>query len=127
MRQLADIAIADDDVVPPGLQRLDQPRDLVPAILVIGIGVDDEVGALAQRGVDTGRERGGQAALAIEADHMMHAMRVRDVRGPVGGPVVDDQVFDHVDARQRSRQIGQCRRQRGGLVQTRNLDDEFGH
>ena len=43
----------------------------------------------------------------------------------VARAVVDDQRLDDVDARHRSRQIGERGRQRLGLVQARDLDDEL--
>ena len=68
-------------------------------VLVVGVGVDDEVGARLERRVDAGRERRRQPLVAAQPDDVVDAARARDVRGAVARPVVDDQHLDHVDAR----------------------------
>jgi len=55
------------------------------------------------------------------------AVSPRDISGAVARPVVDDEDLDAVDARQAPRQVRQRPRQRLGLVEARNLDDEGGH
>ena len=42
---VADVAVADDDVGLAREQRRDQPRDVAAGVLIVGVGVDDEVGA----------------------------------------------------------------------------------
>ena len=109
----------------PLQQRREQLRDLVARVLVVGVGVDDEVGAALERGVDAGRERRRQPLVAAQPDDVIDAARARDVRRAVARPVVDDQDLDDVDAGDRSRQIGERRRQRLRLVEARDLDDQF--
>ena len=46
-------------------------------VLVVGVGVDDDVGAQAQRGVEAGHEAGGQALAAREAHDVVGAVRAR--------------------------------------------------
>ena len=72
-------------------------------------------------------ERGGESLVAAQADDVIDAGSARDVGRAVARPVVDDEHLDDVDARDGSRQIGQRRRQRLGLVEARNLDDELRH
>ena len=98
-----------------------------PDVLVVGVGVDDEVGAELQRRVDAGHEGGGQALAAPEPDHVLHAVRARDLGRAVARPVVDDEHLDAVDARQASRQVAQRARKRLGLVEAGDLDDQLGH
>ena len=95
-------------------------------VLVVGVGVDDDVGAQAQAGVEAGHEAGGQPLAPREAHHVVGAVRARDLRRAVGGAVVDDQHLDHVDARGSARGMARERLgQRRLLVQARDLDDQL--
>jgi hypothetical protein len=122
-----DVAIADADVGLAGDQRLQQLLDVAARILIVGVGVDDVVGAEFDGGVDARHERRGEAFVAAEADDVMHAVRARHVRRAVARPVVDHQDFDDVDSGDGRRQIAQRVRQRERFVQARDLDDQFGH
>ena len=73
-------------------QRLDQPRDVAARVLIVGVGVDDEVGAGLERGVDAGHERRGESLAPAEANDVMDAVRARDRRRVVARSVVDDEV-----------------------------------
>ncbi len=94
-----DVAVADDDVGLALEQGLEQRRNLVPGVLIVGVGVDDEVGAAFERGVDAGGERRRQALVAAQPDDVIDAGRARDIGRAVARSVVDDQDFDDVDAR----------------------------
>ena len=82
----------------PRDERREQQRDVRADVLVVGVGVDDEVGAELERGVDAGDERGGQALAAAEAHDVVHAVGARDVRRAVTRAVVDDEDLDAIDA-----------------------------
>ena len=56
MLDLRHLAVADDHVGLPGEDRRDQLRDVGAAVLVVGVGVDDDVGAELQAGVEPGLE-----------------------------------------------------------------------
>ena len=73
-------------------------------VLIVGVGVDDEVGALLEGRVDARRERGGQPLVPAQPHDVIHAARARDVGRPVARPVVDDQRLDR--RRCRVRQSG---------------------
>ena len=61
---IADLAVADDHVGAALEDRRDQPRDVRAAVLVVGVGVDDHVGAQLQAGVEPGLE-GAREALVL--------------------------------------------------------------
>ena len=61
----------------------------VADVLIVGVGVDDDVGAGFQAGVDAGAERRREPLAAAEADDVMHAVRARDTGGVVARAVVD--------------------------------------
>jgi hypothetical protein len=79
--------------------RRHQLRDVGRVVLVVGVGVDDQVGAQLEARVEPRLERGREALVVRKADDVLDAVRARDLDGPVGRAVVDDQPLDRVDAR----------------------------
>ena len=73
-------------------------RDVGAGVLVVGVGVDDDVGAEAEGGVDAGDERGRRGRDAFELHDVRRAGFARGVGGVVGGAVIDDEGFDGGDA-----------------------------
>ena len=75
-----------------------------------------------------GRERGREPLAAAEPDDVVHAVRARDLRRAVARAVVDDEDLDDVDARDRAA-AGRASVAGSvcGLVEARDLDDEFRH
>jgi hypothetical protein len=122
---IPDVPVADDHVGLVGQDRRDQLRQVVGAVLVVGIRVDDHVGAELQSRVEPRLERDGKPLVRMEADDVVDPVLARDLRRAVGGAVVDDEPFDGVEPLDLARQV----RQRGGkdvlLVQARNLDDQL--
>lgn len=98
LRERLDVAIADADVGLAGDERGEQLRDVGAVVLVVGVGVDDEVGAVGERRVDAGDEGGRESFVAAEAHDVVDARTARHVGGAVAGAVVDDQRLDDVDA-----------------------------
>ena len=79
-------------------------------VLVVGVGVDDDVGAELQAGVEPGLEARGQALVVREPDDVVDAVLARHLDGAVGRAVVDDEPLDDVEARDLAREVGE----RGG-------------
>src|SRR5262249_30732064 len=100
-------------------------RDLVTGILVVGVGVHDDVGAEPEAGVEAGHEHVGEALPPREAHEVVGTDLARDARGRVRRPVVDHEDLDHVHAGDRARDRTYGVRERGFLVQARDLDDEL--
>ena len=67
MLQRLDVSIANDDVGFAADERRDERWNITARVLIVAIGVDDEIGAEFQGRVDAGRERGGKAAPACVA------------------------------------------------------------
>ena len=122
------LAVGDDDV---GRALDDRPHEVGDAllrVLVVAVGVDDDVGAELQRVVDAVLEGAGQSLVAGVPDEVGHAEGAGDLDRPVGGAVVDDDDDDLVDALDRPRDRLQDRREGLLLVQARHLHDELhGH
>ena len=70
-----------------------------PHVLVVGVGVDDDVGAELQAGVEAGLEAGGEALVVRQLDDVVDAVLARDLDRPVGRAVVDDEPLDDVECR----------------------------
>ena len=94
-------------------------------VLVVGVGVDDDVGAELQAGVEAGLEAGGQALVVGQPDDVVDAVLAGDLDGAVGRAVVDDEPLDGVEAVDLAREVGQRRRERLLLVEAGDLDDEL--
>ena len=92
-------AIANNDLGLPVEDWSDQMLHVFGVVLVIGVGVDDNVGSPADAGLQPAGEAGCQPAVRIQPHDMMDAVLGGHLRGAVIASVVDHQVFDLVDAR----------------------------
>ena len=78
-------------------QRTHQLFNVRAGVLVVGVGVDDDVGAQAQACVDSRHEALCKSAVVHEAYYVVYAQLLCALYGAVGAAVVDDEVFDLVD------------------------------
>ena len=122
---LRDLAVADDHVGLAGEDRRQQLGDVGAAVLVVGVGVDDDVGAELQAGVEPRLEARREALVVGQADDVLDPVLAGDLDRAVGRAVVDDQQLDRVDALDLARDVGD----RGGegrlLVEAGDLDDQL--
>ena len=105
-----DSSIADHEVGLALQDRGDEFGDVLARVLSVGVGVDNDVGAEAQAGVQPGGKASGQPAIAGKADDVVDAALSSDGDCIVGAAVVDDQCFDAVYPVDVAGQVGQ----RGG-------------
>ena len=75
-------------------------------VLVVGVGVDDHVGAELERRVQARLEARGEALVVGEPDDVVDAVLARHLDRAVGRAVVDDQPLDGVEAGHLARQVG---------------------
>ena len=87
----------------PDEQRRDQERDVLPGVLVVGVRVDDDVGAGAQTGVDARHEGRGQPLAAPESDDVLDPVRARDRRRVIARAVIDHERLDRRRCRESTR------------------------
>ena len=125
MLDLIRLAVADHHVGVPGQDRRHQLRDVGAAVLVVGIGVHDDVGAELQRSVEPGLEGRRQTLVVGQAHDVADAARPGHLDGPVRRAVIDHEPLDLVDALDRPGQVGESLRKRLLLVEARDLDDEL--
>jgi hypothetical protein len=104
MRDAIGLSVSDHQLGAARQDRLEQALDVGRPVLVVGVGVDDDVSAELHAGVDARHEGPGQTAILRKAHHVMHAELDGALRRSVGAAVVDDQHLDLVDARDASRQ-----------------------
>src|SRR5688572_9063103 len=119
------LAVADDHVGAAGEDRTDQLDHVGAVVLVVGVGVDDHVGAELQGGVQAGLEAGGQPLVVRQPDDVVDAVLARDLDRAVGGAVVDDQPLDGVEAGDLAGEVAQGDGEGLLLVQARDLDDQL--
>jgi len=119
------LAVADHDVGLAGHDRGDQVGDAVLRVLVVAVGVDDDVGPVKEGVVHPVAEGPGETHVAHVVHEVLDAVLARHLDGAVGRAVVDDQDVDLINARDGPRD----RRQDGGegllFVETRNLHEQL--
>ena len=119
-----DPAVANCERGAAGKNRRNERRDIPGRILVIGIGVDDQIRAHRERFFQPGGERPGQAAVGWKRKDLGARAPGGD-RGAIRAAVVDD---EHFDCAHSADAAGQ-RPQRDGeglfFVVGGDLDDEF--
>jgi hypothetical protein len=93
--------------------------------LVVGVGIDDDVGAEAQTIVDAGLIGVGEASPGRVADDMIDAGGTGDGHGIVGAAVVDEQDLDHINARDLAGDIADHLGNGFCFIERRDLDDEL--
>ena len=125
MLDVLDLAVADDHVGVAVEDGRDELADVPTVVLVVGVGVDDHVGAELQARVQAGLEARGEALVVGEADDVVDAQLARHLDRAVGRAVVDHEPLHLVDAGKLARQVGERRRQRQLLVEARDLDDQL--
>ena len=89
MRILPRPAVADHHVRPALDDGADQCRNVAAGILIVTVGVDDDVGAETQAGIEPGAEGARQAPVVPVADDVIDADVARHLHCAVGGAVVD--------------------------------------
>ena len=94
MRRFRNFAIADHQIRASADDRRNETRDVCALVLIVGIGVDDDIGAEPKCGVDARDERRRKSSMCPELHDVCRARLPRNVDGVVGAAVVDDQGFD---------------------------------
>ncbi|OPZ67140.1 MAG: hypothetical protein BWY83_02694 [bacterium ADurb.Bin478] len=121
----AGIAVADHQISLMRQNRPHQLGDIFARILVIGVGVDNQIRAQPQTGVQAGGKAGGQSLIAIQAHDMVNAQLPRDLHRFILAAVVDHQNLDGIDALDLAGQVRQRDRQGLRFVITGNLNDQL--
>src|SRR5690606_24345954 len=94
-------------------------------ILIVGVGVDDHVGARRETSIEPGEEGRGEALIPGEAYDVVDTALARDPRRVIVTAVVDDEPLYRVKPRHLAWQRRERDAERASLVETRDLDDEL--
>jgi hypothetical protein len=117
------ISITNDQIRFASKDWLYQPRDIRGAILIVRIGVDDNVRAEQDAGVKSGRKRAGEPAVARHSSDMVNTCIARNGTGAVSAAIVNHEHFDAIYALYAARQVSNRRREVLTFVITRDLND----
>ncbi len=122
---LRDRAGTDHDLGRSRQDRGDELRDVIGAVLVVGVRVDDDVSACVDGGFEANEEGPGETLMAREADDVIDAVRSRDLGRPILARVIDDSATRRCQYREAGG--GERRGSPGGLflVVTGDLNDQF--
>ena len=94
MRRLVDRPGADDDVAAAFEDRADQGLDVRTVILVVRVGIDDDIRPVAQAGVQAGREKIPMDAVNIRTNgelrpsRLFHSMGSSSLQPPAAVPIM---------------------------------------
>ena len=127
-RELLDpvgLAVTDHHVRLPTEDRLHEVGDVAPGVLVIGVGVDDDVRPQTQGCIESRLEGRRESFVAAVPDYMLHAELSCCLAGPIGAAVVDHEPFDAVDPVDVRGEVGKRLRQDLLFVVAGDLDYQF--
>jgi hypothetical protein len=110
MRYLSDRPCPDDNVRTVAKDWRDKRSDVLRTVLIVAIGVDDDVGTGAQGRFDAGAECVAEPASLRQSHDMRDAMGTCDFSRTVRASVVDDKQLDAIESVELA---GQCGK-RGG-------------
>ncbi len=125
MLDVLDRAGSDDDIGIAFQDGLDESRDVVCAILVVGIRIDDDVSAVLESSLDACSEGARKSLVRSVRNDDVRAVLARDLGGAIGRPVVDDQNLDGTDAGNFSWKSVDGDAEGSCLVEAGDLDYEF--
>jgi hypothetical protein len=107
MLDIADGPGADDHFGLVIQYRRDEFFDVRRPILIVGVSIDNNIGAVCYAGVEARHECPCQTLVVHVTDNVMHAMRIGCFYGIVRAAVIDYEPFDFVEARHGCWQLGQ--------------------
>jgi hypothetical protein len=107
MEQRVRLSIPDHQIGASAQDGFDESRDLVARVLVIGVGINEDISPEGKRLIDPRHERDGEPLVFTESKDVLDAEFPCDAGGLVRAPVVDHEHLDAVDPRNLSREPGQ--------------------
>ncbi len=105
--------------------RIDQSSDVLTLILIVRIGVDDDVGAEFEAVLYAHRKGSCKAPVLAQGHDVVGTGGARDFDGSIRRSIIDDEDFNLVDAHDFLRKLPKHRGKRLLFVETGDLDDEM--
>lgn len=124
---LSRIPVPNDHFGPTLEYRSDKVRDPLSRILIVPIGIYYDVSSEHQSVHDPMMKSDTQTSVGFEFDDMMDSELPRYLRGSIGAPIIDDEVFDDINSWYVIWEISKSDRQSMLFVFAGNLDDELCH
>ena len=125
MRDVLGLAVSDDDVGASLKNRREKIGDPLLRVLVVAVGVDDDVGAVGQRIIDAVAEGPREALVFGVPDDVHDAAGAGRSNGAVRRSVVDDEDLQLVNALYRAGNRLENRGKRRFFVETGYLDEDL--
>ena len=85
--------------------RLDELGNGLAWILIVGVGVDNDIRAVPQTRIQPGGKRLRKSLMAFQLHEMVDAVLLGDLAGSVIAPVIHDKHFNHIDPVNAFRQV----------------------
>ena len=125
MGDLGGLAVADHDICPAIQNRCHQLRNVGTKVLIVAVGVDDDVGPRLQTFVNAPAEGARQAQVPLVANDVLDPQIPSDLNGAIGTAIINDEDLNPVDARNRTGNVRKSRRKGVLFVVARNLHNQF--
>jgi len=125
MSDLVWFSIPDDDLGTAQQDRLHKFRDIGSAVLIVTVGVDDDIGSQSQTSIDPGGKSVAKPTISRKAQDMFDAHFPSDFHCSISAAVINHQDFDGIDPDNLTRNVPQCCRKCVLFVETRDLHDEL--
>jgi hypothetical protein len=104
---------------------MNQFLNIICTILVVGIGVYNDIGATLQTGIETVQKSMSKPSIAPVSDNAVNPLANGKINGAVRGTVVYNKPFNRVNAFQRTRQRIKGNTQRLFFVVTGYLNNDL--
>src|SRR3954454_3158599 len=125
MRDGRSLTIADDHIDAALKDRSHKLGDVGTAILVVGVGIYNDVGTKRDAAVESGAKGARQTDIDLVAQDVLDPELASDIGSTVARTVIDDQNLDHVDAGNGTRNVPHRFGQGQFLIVTRDLHDQL--
>ena len=96
MLRLVDRSLADDDIRFMFKDRLDELRDIIGAVLIVCVCVDDDISTTSKTGIKPCHESFRQSLVSGKADDMVYAPVSGNLHRIVRAAVINNQVFNFI-------------------------------
>ncbi|MNV69901.1 hypothetical protein D3C71_1628330 [compost metagenome] len=100
-----------------------QGRNILGVVLVVGIGIDNNVCAQTQACIQPGHKTPCQSLVARMPHNVIHTVFPCNAYGVVGAAIINDEPFHHIKTLYLPRQVFEGYGQGARFVQARYLDD----
>ena len=120
MGNLVGLAVTYDDICVAVQYGLDESGNVAAIILVVAVGINDDVSPQDQAAIDPGSKGMAQAAVARKPDDVVSTVFECHRYGSIGASIIDDQDFDTIDTGNVPRNIADRGRQSRLFIRNRS-------